>query len=81
VTQYLTIFIRMLVISLWVLILVRVLLSWIDPTMRTSVGRAVYGMTEPILAPVRRFVPQTGMFDLSPLIVLLALGVVLRLVL
>ena len=30
--------------------------------------------TEPILAPIRRILPPTGMFDLSPLIVLLILG-------
>jgi YggT family protein len=80
VTQFLTVFVRMLVVALWLLVLGRVLLSWVDPTMRTTLGRAVYGMTEPILAPVRRVLPQTGMFDLAPLIVLLALGVVLRLV-
>ena len=27
------------------------------------------GLTEPFLAPVRRFLPQTGMFDFSALIV------------
>jgi YggT family protein len=71
-------FILFLVMALWVLILARVLLSWVDPTGRGRVAAFVIQMTEPILAPVRRALPRTGMFDLSPLIVLLVLGVLLR---
>jgi YggT family protein len=32
-------------------------------------------MTEPLLAPIRRMMPQTGMFDFSILILWLLLGV------
>ena len=35
-------------------------------------------MTEPILEPVRRVLPRTGMFDFSALIVLLVLGALMR---
>ena len=71
-------FLLFLVLALWALILARVLLSWVDPTGRGRVTAFVIQMTEPILAPVRRALPRTGMFDLSPLIVLLVLGVLLR---
>ena len=71
-------FLLFLVLALWVLILARVLLSWIDPTGRGRVAAFVIQMTEPILAPVRRALPRTGMFDLSPMIVLVVLGVLLR---
>jgi YggT family protein len=71
-------FLLFLVIALWLLILARVLLSWVDPTGRGRVAAFVIQMTEPILAPVRRALPRTGMFDLSPMIVLLVLGVLLR---
>ena len=71
-------FLLFLVLALWVLILARVLLSWVDPTGRGRVAAFVIQMTEPILAPVRRAMPRTGMFDLSPMIVLLVLGVLLR---
>ena len=71
-------FLLFLVLALWVLILARVLLSWVDPTGRGRVAAFVIQMTEPILAPVRRALPRTGMFDLSPMIVLLVLGVLLR---
>jgi YggT family protein len=71
-------FVRFLLIALEVLILARVLLSWFDPAGRGTLARFVIQMTEPILAPVRRILPRTGMLDLSPLIVLLVLGVILR---
>lgn len=71
-------FLLFLVVALWALILARVILSWVDPTGRGRVAAFVIQMTEPILAPVRRALPRTGMFDLSPMIVLIVLGVLLR---
>jgi YggT family protein len=71
-------FLLFLVLALWVLILARVLLSWFDPGGRGRVAAFVIQMTEPILAPVRKALPRTGMFDLSPMIVLIVLGVLLR---
>jgi YggT family protein len=80
VSQFLLVFVRLLVLSLWILMLGRVLLSWVDPRMQTQLGRFLFQMTEPILAPIRRLMPQAGMLDLSPLVVLLVLGVLLRVV-
>lgn len=71
-------FLRFLVMALWLLILARVILSWVDPGGRSRFAAFVISTTEPILAPVRRILPPTGMFDLSPLIVLLVLGVIMR---
>lgn len=71
-------FLRFLVMALWLLILARVILSWVDPGGRSRFAAFVVSTTEPILAPVRRILPPTGMFDLSPLIVLLVLGVIMR---
>ncbi|HRE47914.1 MAG TPA: YggT family protein [Aggregatilineales bacterium] len=53
------------------LILARVLMSYInpDPTLNQAY-KIVYNLTEPILAPVRRMLPQRGMIDFSPLAVL-----------
>ncbi len=69
---------RFVLIALEVLIFARVLLSWFDPGGRGRIAAFVIQMTEPILAPVRLLLPRTGMFDLSPLIVLLVLGAILR---
>ena len=71
-------FLRFLVIGPWLLILARVILSWIDPGGRSRLATFVIGTTEPILAPIRRLLPRTGMFDLSPLLVLLILGAIMR---
>ena len=74
-------FIGLILMILWLLVLGRVLMSWVDPMGRTQIGGFLIQATEPILAPVRRLMPQTGMFDFSSLIVLLVLGVLMRIVL
>ena len=65
--------------ALWLLILGRVLMSWFDPVGRTQLGAFLISATEPILGPVRRALPQTGMLDLSPLVVLIVLGILSQL--
>jgi YggT family protein len=63
-----------LVLNLFTLALFgRVILSWVDPMMRSSIGRILYRVTEPILAPIRSYVPPMGMFDLSIIIAILLL--------
>lgn len=64
-------------VYIWVLI-ARILLSWFPATPGGSLERVVSALdklTEPVLAPVRRVLPQVrigGMgLDLSPLVVLL----------
>jgi YggT family protein len=74
-------FLGMIIVILWLLVLGRVLMSWIDPTGRSQIGGFLIQATEPILAPVRRIMPPTGMFDFSSFIVLVILGVLMRVVL
>ena len=38
-----------------------------------SVGRFLYNITEPALRPIRRFLPDLGGIDISPIILLLIL--------
>lgn len=71
-------FLQLLLMALWLLILGRVLMSWFDPGRGNQISRFLVQVTEPILAPVRRLLPQTGMFDFSALIVLLILGTLMR---
>jgi len=71
-------FLRFLLIGLWLVILARVILSWVDPAGRSRLAPFIISTTEPILGPVRKMLPRTGMFDLSPLIVLIVLGVLMR---
>ena len=78
---FLFLVLQLLVTVLWLMIVGRVLLSWINPRFDGPVGRFLYETTEPLLAPIRRILPQTGMFDLSPLVLLLGLGFLMQLVL
>lgn len=75
---FLVTFLRFVLIALEVLILARVLLSWFDPAARSAFAGFIVQTSEPLLAPVRKLLPRTGMLDLSPLIVLLVLGAILR---
>jgi YggT family protein len=49
----------------------RALMSWFDPRMTSSIGRVLFEITEPIIAPIRRVVPSMGMIDISPFIALM----------
>ena len=69
---------RILVVGLWLLILARVILSWVDPSGRGRFASIVFSATEPILAPIRRALPRSGMFDWSPMVVLIVLGLIMR---
>ena len=75
---FLLTFLRFLAIALWLLVLARVILSWVDPTGRSRVATYVVGFTEPILGPVRRVLPSSGMMDWSGFIVLFLLSLVIR---
>lgn len=56
-------------------IILRAILSWfpLSPDgIMFRVASALHAVTEPVLGPVRRVMPRVGVFDLSPLVVLLA---------
>lgn len=72
--------VQLLVLVLWVLILGRVVVSWVDPMGRNMISRQLIAMTEPLLAPIRRLLPATGALDLSPLILMLGLSLLLGVV-
>ena len=58
---------------------VQCLLSWFGPGASSAAGSVLYVINEPLLRPVRRAVPPVSGFDLSPLIVMLALQFVMQL--
>lgn len=74
-------FIFLLATVLSLLIVVRVILSWVMPTGGGPFAAFVYAATEPLLAPIRNLLPPTGAFDLSPMIALVVLQLVTRLAL
>ena len=68
---------RLLDLVLWAymwLIIIRALLSWVNPDPRNPLVQFITRVTEPVLAPIRRRVPSWRMgIDLSPLIAILAI--------
>jgi YggT family protein len=63
------------------LMLARILLSWFNPDPYNPIVQFLHNTTEPILAPVRRRLPPMGMFDFSPLVVLIAAWVIQQILL
>ncbi len=55
-----------------IVLFVRVAFSWVSPFPTNGVSRFAYRITEPVLAPVRRWIPPYSGLDLSPLVVSLA---------
>ena len=63
----------LLTLYLWIIV-IRAVLSWVNPDPYNPIVRVLYQITEPLLARVRRWIPLRGMgIDLSPMIVLLAI--------
>ncbi len=66
----------------WILIaaiFIRALLSWFSIDPRNPLIEALNAITEPILEPIRRFMPNLGL-DLSPLIAIIVLEVIANIV-
>jgi YggT family protein len=54
-----------------IVIIVGALLSWVSPDPTNPIVQAIYGISEPLLRPFRRFVPLLGGLDISPIFALL----------
>ena len=68
-----------LLVTYLVLIIARVLVSWIANQSRHPLIPLIYQLTEPVLRPISRLLPPMGGIDLSPLIALIALRFLLLL--
>ena len=52
-----------------VIILIRVVFSFVSPFPTNPLSRLAWQVTEPVLAPVRRLLPPMAGWDLSPMVV------------
>jgi len=73
---YLFRFLELLCEVLTLLILVRVVVSWVSPGQTNTLTNILYQVTEPILGPLRRIIPRVSMLDFSPLIAVILLQVI-----
>ncbi len=73
-------FILIVLIDLYSLVVfVAVALSWLRLSRENPVVRLTARLTEPVLAPLRRALPDTGGIDFSPLVLLILLQLLKRL--
>ncbi len=68
--------------NIYILILVvRVLLTWVNPDPYNPIVRFLHSATDPLLDRVRRLIPlQFGGIDFSPIVLLVAFNFVQRIV-
>ncbi len=58
---------------MWIVIAAAVI-SWVNPDPYNPIVRFLYGVTEPVLYWIRRFIPTTfGGLDIAPMILILAI--------
>ncbi|EZI28484.1 YggT family protein [Pseudomonas extremaustralis] len=69
------IFSLFLKIIFWSMI-ISVILSWVAPGSRSPGAELVYQITEPVLAPFRRLIPNLGGLDISPIFAFIAIQLV-----
>ena len=63
----------LLTLYMWVVIAAAVI-SWVSPDPRNPIVRFLYGVTEPVLYRIRRFIPTTfGGIDIAPMLLILAI--------
>lgn len=68
---------NILIYLIEILILIRILLSFINLRLDNIIGDFIFNMTEPVLSPARNLINKlninTGFFDFSPLVAILLL--------
>ena len=63
----------LITILTWVII-IRALISWVNPDPYNVIVQILHRVTEPILAPIRRIIPMHNVgLDISPIIAILLL--------
>jgi YggT family protein len=63
-----------LLITLYIwIVIARVVLSWLNVESNNPVVQFIIKVTDPVLTPIRRVVPDLGGLDISPLILIIGL--------
>ena len=80
--NYLVQFVNILVNVLLIAIVARALMSWFPQPGQGSpffiIRQMIYQITDPIIEPIRKVMPSTGMLDLSPMVAMILLIVIQR---
>jgi YggT family protein len=76
--EFLVILINLLSQVLTLLVIAQALMSYFVSPYH-PIRQALDRLLEPLYAPIRRFLPQTGMMDFSPLVLIILVQIVSRL--
>jgi YggT family protein len=74
--SWLKTFVDLLFYALYLAILARIVLSWLNASPYSPLVSFIYQITDPILLPLRRIVPPLGMIDITPLLAIMLLSLV-----
>ena len=75
---YIVQIINLLASLITILVIVQVLLSYFISPFH-PLRSAIDNLVNPMLAPIRRYLPPVGMFDFSPLVLIILVQVIARL--
>ena len=78
---FLEAFINVVAQALVLSIFVRVIMSWVPVRLPLGLSDLVWNVTEPVLAPIRRYMPIAGGMDFSPFIALLLIQIITSIIL
>ena len=62
------------------IIIARALISWINPNPYNPLIRIIYAITDPVLEPLRRLLPDLGGLDISPFVALVIIWFIISLI-
>ncbi len=79
--EAIAVFIKIFFELLGFAIIVRVILSWLGGRVQNKFTVFIHEVTEPVLAFFKKILPPMGMFDLAPLVALIALDLIKNLLL
>ena len=78
---FLQAFVNVLSGALTLAIFGRVLLTWIPTRLPLGLNTFIFGVTEPILGPIRRVLPSAAGMDFSPFVALIGIQIATSLLL
>jgi YggT family protein len=58
----------------------RIIIAWVNPHLHNPMTSLLGSLTDFMMRPARQLIPPIGMLDLSPMVVFLILGLILRLI-
>ena len=71
-----------LILNLYIwAVIIAALITWVQPNPYNPIVRFLWGITEPVYAFIRRYIPTTfGGIDIAPIILILAIEFIIMLI-